>query len=227
MSKIFTIFGIVIGTVFYKYYFDGFGNFFAILFVAGHGAIAALIGYIIDLITDKFKKRGQVAATVESELIKQEKSYRGFGGWLYLFAAGLVYQFLFNLKAVYDNYLMTKTENFEYLTTIGNENYNSLWEPTILFEILGESIIVIFVVLIAYFCIKQSLKFKTVSIIFITTSFILQSIDLLLLLNIQNGYSEDLFGSTIYDGIYRSIVYAIVWIPYLLLSKRVKNTFIK
>lgn len=108
------------------------------------------------------------------------------------FAAGLVYQFLFNLKAVYDNYLMTKTENFESLTTIGNENYNSLWEPTILFEILGESIIVIFVVLIAYFCIKQSLKFKTVSIIFITTSFILQSIDLLLLLNIQNGYSEDL-----------------------------------
>lgn len=214
----------------YKYYFDGVGDmFFAVMFVAVLGAFGALIGYFIDKINNKTRK--QVAVTIDNSVqINNEKNevyYYGFGGWLYIFAAGLVYQFLFNLKIAYDNYLITKTDNYYSYTTIGSESYNSLWETAIWFEIIAASIIVVLVALIAYFCIKQSKKFRTMAILFISVSLFFQCIDLFLMLSIQNGYSEDIFGPSKYDNLYKSTVYAIVWIPYLLLSKRVKNTFIK
>lgn len=158
---------------------------------------------------------------------KKEKPYLyGFGGWLYLFAAGIIFQFYGTVTSLNKTYKLFTSDDFAQLTTIGSQSYNSLWKPTILFEMASQIISLLLMLSIAFFCIKLSPYFKYLSITFISFILVANSIDLFLMLSIQNGYADDLFGGDdVYKQVTKSIGYAIVWIPYMLLSKRVKNTY--
>lgn len=230
MVGIFTIFSLVIGTVVYKTYLDGVGGFFAVGFVAGFGGIGALLGYITEIIKKKFMPKKEIAATVEHNShvqFPQEKPFvYGFGGWLYSYSGFILFLFFVALKAVNDNYLLIHTPEFEQLTTFGSEYYNSLLHPTIIMEIVFQLIIAILILLIAYSCIKMKKIFKLLSITLFSVILVFQALDLFLLLSIQNNYPEQLLDNTTYDGVTYSFFYFLVWVPYFLFSKRVKNTFI-
>lgn len=164
----------------------------------------------------------------QSSQIKQQPILFGFGGWLIVFSLGLAYQFFMNLKAFYDNYLLLNSEEMSYLTDKSSEGYNSLWEPAIIFECITQLIAVIFVIFIAYFCLKMDYKFKLLTLIYIPLLLVFNLASTLLMLNIQNYYTETIYTSEdLYYNLYKSGVYAVVWIPYFLISKRVNNTFVK
>ncbi|MEK4263632.1 DUF2569 family protein [Paenibacillus sp. FSL L8-0499] len=230
MVGIFTIFSIVIGTVVYKAYLDGIGGFFAVVFVAGFGGIGALLGYITEIIKKKIIPTKEITATVEysshAKSLKEKPFVYGFGGWLYSYSGFVLFLFFVALKAVNDNYLLIHTPEYIQLTTFGSEYYNSLLHPTIIMEMVAQLIVVILVLLIAYSCMKMKKMFKYLSITLFSVVFIFNILDLFLLLSIQNSYPEQLLDNTTYDGVIYSFFYFIVWVPYFLLSKRVKNTFI-
>ena len=156
---------------------------------------------------------------------KNKPYHYGFGGWLIVYAITLFFQFFLDLKALYDNYNIFNSENFKSVTTIGNESYNALFYPALVFEMAAEAILVIFIMMIAYYCIKVDKKFKTLSIIFILSALLLQGIDLILMSLIQNGFEEPIFDD-IYTQFTRAFYYTIIWLPYILLSKRIKNTYV-
>lgn len=179
----------------------------------------------------------EISATSEKSLSKQEINetvtkkiepyYYGFGGWLYLFSAGIAFQFFRLLKSSYDKYLLMQSDDYHLFTDRTSELYNSLWEPLIIFECIAEVFLCVIILLIAFYCIKLNKKFKTFSITFIAASVVFQFIDLIFMLNIQNWYDFEMYTeSELYTGISQSTIYAIIWIPYFLISKRVKNTFV-
>jgi len=166
-------------------------------------------------------------STESKPVIPIEKPYLyGFGGWLYLFAAGLIYQFYKSFGYIEDGYNALTSEEMKPLMTIGSESYNSFWKPTFIFEIIGQSLSIVGILLIAYYCFKLSPKFKYLSISYFIFLFIFNCIDLFLSMIIQNGYSEDIFGGNhIYSSVISTAVTSAIWIPYFLVSKRVKNTY--
>lgn len=244
MGKIFGIIGLVIGLVLHVIYLDqfNFGLFGAFITGAIFCLIFVLIGVVLENIWGKHLKRNrtateysmpyidEVAPTVEVS-IKEARTkhfYYGFGGWLILFAMGLISQFYTHLKSAHDNYLIFKSDEFKLLSDINSEYYNSFWYPSLMFESIVSVLLSIMILLISYFCIKNSRWFKKLSIFFIISSFLFQCIALFLVLNIQNWYQENIFeGQNIYQGVINTFTYLIVWVPYFLRSKRVKNTYIK
>lgn len=231
MTGIFAIFGTVIGSFIYKYYFDGVGGtFFAIMFVAGFGGMGSLIGYVIDLIRKKVKLTREVAPTIEQPIrsvVKNEKPFvYGYGGWLYTFS-GLLLVLLYSAStAIYDNYTLINSPEFKQLTTFGFEYYNSLLHPTIILEIIMQSLVIVAVLLISYCFYKLKKILKIVCITLFSILLLFNIVDLFLLLSIQNSYPENILDSTTYDGLIYSFAYFVIWVPYFLFSKRVKNTFI-
>lgn len=228
MVGIFTVFALVIGSFFYAAYFNGVGgSFYAIMFVAGFGGIGALIGYIIDILRKKLNPKKEVAASVEqTNIIKEKPFVYGFGGWLYSFSVLLLYLLYFASTAIYENYQLIKSPEYKQITTFGFEYYNALLHPAIIMEIIVQSVVVIMILFIAYCFYKQKKIVKKIVISLFLILLLFNIVDLFLLLSIQNTYPEKLIDDTLYDGVFLSFAYSIVWIPYFLISKRVKNTFI-
>lgn len=154
--------------------------------------------------------------------------YYGFGGWLYIFAAGIIYQVYGTVNVMTSLIQTINSKEFEVWTDPSSDSYNAFWYPGIMMEIIFEIIILLFAIIMAIYCIKLSKYFKGIAITFIISSFVFQLLDLVLMLTLQNGYVEPIFDNdTLYQGVERAFIYTVIWLPYFLLSKRVKNTFIR
>lgn len=228
MAKILPLLFFVLGMGIYRYYFPDFGILQSAISGGLFSAIGFVIGYIIDYIKAKVTgvKSKEVSATIETVTDNSTvKKYYGFGGWLIIYFIGITYQFYGNLRTAYQNYNFTKTEGFTNLITPGSDSYNSFWEITIYFEIYAAIALSLITLAVIYFCIRKSKKFRLFSILFISLMLLVNFIDLIVLLLIQNSYNETLYEHP-YDGTYKSFMYAIVWVPYFIFSRRVKNTYI-
>lgn len=227
MSNIFALLFFVFGMGIYRYYFPDFGIIQSAISGAIFSVFGFCIGYLIDFIKKKISKNKSNEVAVTNDVFPEQAvrtKYYGFGGWLIIFLVGLVYQFYGDLKTAYVNYNFTKSNEFSDLITPGKDTFNSFWEITIYFEIIAALLLSILTVMILWFLVRKSKHFRLFSIIFISLMLATNLIDLLFMLAIQNSYTERLFEHP-YDGTYKSLMYAVVWIPYLLFSRRVKNTY--
>lgn len=228
MAKILALLFFVLGMGLYRFYFPDFGIFESAISGGVFSAIGFSVGYMIDYIKNKFKKNSsrEVSATIESNVDVEVKRYYGFGGWLIVYFIGITYQLYGNILTAIKSYKFTKTEDYINLITPGSDSYNSFWEITIYFEIAAALVLSLITVAVIYFCIRKSKMFRIFSILFISLMILFNFMDVLALLIIQNSYNETLFEHP-YDGLYKSFMYAIVWIPYFIFSKRVRNTYVK
>lgn len=148
------------------------------------------------------------------------KYYYGFGGWLILLTLGLLLTFGQSLFYLLDSlYPMFTDGTIQQLI-----DYDRSWGIIIFMEFFIHIFIVFSIILIGIFCLKQLKIFKTSVISFLVVSFIFSIVAYFVYLSNPDTAVDS---STQLENIFRQFVYGAIWIPYMLLSKRVKNTFIK
>lgn len=154
------------------------------------------------------------------------KSYSKIGGWLILYAIGLVLypvQTLFSLVTVLLPAVFS--DNWAALTSPTNPGYHSLWAPLVLTELagsigffIGSIFIVIFFFQRRHWVPKLVIFFLIANVIFIGADYFIINIFLIR----TNSVNVD---ATI--NFVRTVVAGVIWIPYFLFSRRVKKTFTK
>ena len=156
---------------------------------------------------------------------KEEKTPEGIGGWLILVAIGIVVtpiRLIIIMMATYPEIFSTGT--WEALTTQGGEAYSPLWAPIIFGEILINSGILLTWLYIAYLFFSKKLIFPKWYIglaVFSLVFIIADAFAIKLLIP-----SEPVFDPDTIKEFMRSLFAVVVWVPYMLISKRVKATFV-
>ena len=149
------------------------------------------------------------------------------GGVLILVAIGLILSLVQNLGHFLGNLApFRQVQVWERLTTPGSTAYHPNWKPVLLFELVSSSAILgLNAVAVALFFRKQRV-FPKFIVIVIPTIFIL-----ILLGYYLSGLIPAVAESPDYSkqtsGLIVRFVALHVWIPYFLLSERVKKTFVR
>lgn len=150
----------------------------------------------------------------------------GLGGWLILPAIGLILSPFRLLMYLNTEFLpIFQDGSWEAVTTPGSQAYHPTWGPLIIFEIVGNLFFVIFAIVLFVLFLMKSHRFSRLMIAFLLLNPLFLIFDNFLGNFIP--YLAELDDPEIYKEIARSIVGAMIWVPYFLVSKRVKNTFVK
>jgi ABC-type multidrug transport system permease subunit len=157
---------------------------------------------------------------------KEEKNLEGIGGWLILVAIGIVVAPIRLIIVMTETYRdIFSTGAWEVLTNPSSESYNDLLGPIIIGEIAINIAIIIFLFYMAYlfFCKKSGFPKLFIGIAVFTLVFIIADAFVVKLVI----PSEPVFDPDTVRELVRSLVAVVVWVPYMIVSKRVKATFTK
>jgi hypothetical protein len=149
---------------------------------------------------------------------------RGVGGWLILPLLGL---FVFPLRVAVslatDYWPIFRGGIWENLTTPGSAVYHPLWAPVIVGEITCNVGFLLFDLALLYLLFTKSRRFPKAFIVFTLANLLFIVSDAAIAWQIPAVAARGLEG--VAGEIARSLVVAAVWVPYMLVSKRVRNTF--
>lgn len=152
-------------------------------------------------------------------------SPKGIGGWLYLVILGLVIspvRIAYYLISTY--WPIFRDGAWAELTTVGTAAYHPFWAPLLIFEIVGNLVSIALAIVTLVFLLKRSKYTPRLAItlyawiaIFVIIDFFAANLIPALAAHPNSENTKELL---------RAIIYAGIWIPYFLVSKRVKATFI-
>jgi hypothetical protein len=149
---------------------------------------------------------------------------QGIGGWLILPVIGL---FVFPVRAamsfVTDYWPIFQDGIWGNLTTPGSEVYNPLWAPLIVGEIFCNVAFLLFDLALLYLLFARSHRFPKAFIVFALANLAFVAGDAAIAWQIPAVAARGLEG--VGAEIARTLVVAAVWVPYMLVSRRVRNTF--
>jgi len=154
-----------------------------------------------------------------------QKGHKSIGGWLILPAIGLILSPLNILSALFLDVKLLFSQRWNLLTNPSSSLYSYWWKPLVTYEILGNLLFLIYVVITTIFFFKQKRAAPRLVIIIIPLGFVFLYVDHLIggqvpLIAASNVHS---WMSIMLIGRYIALH---LWIPYFLLSKRVKETFV-
>ncbi|PJZ46106.1 DUF2569 domain-containing protein [Leptospira brenneri] len=155
-----------------------------------------------------------------------EENLKGLKGWLFLVGLGLIVypvRLAFIMGPLFYN--MFTDGSFEYLTTPGTESYSPLWKPILIFEGVFNVLMILFSFFVTYLFFKKNYQFPKAYIVFLILPLVLMPTDAWLGSFVVKD--EPMFDPETSKEIIRSFIAAVIWIPYMLLSKRVKATFVE
>lgn len=150
---------------------------------------------------------------------------KGLRGWLILVAIGLIATPIKLTLLLLNTFLPLFTDGtVQALTTSGSEHYHPLWIVIVGYEAVGNSVFILVFIGLAVLFFSRSRRFPRLYIV-------------ALLANLAFLLGDELIGSQIpvlvssdntesIREIAKSLVACCVWVPYMLVSKRVKNTFV-
>lgn len=155
-----------------------------------------------------------------------ENNFEGLKGWLILVGLGIVitpFLIIIELFPFYSE--MFSNGTWTALTVPGTKAFNPLWKPILLGEMAINSGMVFTWSYIAFlfFMKKKEFPLWYIGILLFTLLFLV--IDPLTIKSILPD--KDVYTSDTTDEIIRALVVALIWIPYIRISKRVKATFVK
>jgi len=152
------------------------------------------------------------------------KSHSKIGGWLILYALGLV---LYPLQTLF--LLVTKllpavfSDNWAALTSPTNPGYHTLWAPLVTAELVGSIgfflcsiFIIIFFFQRRHWVPKLVIFFLIANVLFVGADYYIINFFLIR----TNSVNVD---ATI--NFVRTVVAGAIWIPYFMFSRRVEKTF--
>lgn len=158
--------------------------------------------------------------------MSEDKKLEGIGGWLILVAIGLVVtpiRIVLLIIGTYPDIFSSGT--WEFLTTLGSEAYSPLWAPIIAGEILINCGLLLVWLYMAYRFFTKRKDFPKWYIGVAVFSLLFIVADAFSIKLVLPG--EPVFDSDTIKELMRSVVMVAIWVPYMLVSKRVKATFIK
>ncbi len=160
----------------------------------------------------------------ESTKVEAAAGPRGIGGWLILPLLGLVLTpFRIGFQTFTDVLPALRPATWAALTTPGTKAYHPLWAPAILFELTANSLLILFSLVLLWLFFRKSGRVPMLMIVWLLAIIAAQAIDLVFANQIPAiAALSDADGLR---NLARSVLGAAIWVPYFLLSKRVKNTF--
>ena len=149
---------------------------------------------------------------------------QGIGGWLLLPVIGM---FVFPIRALVslatDYWPIFEKGIWATLTTPGTQAYHPLWAPVLVFEILFNIAFLAFELFLLYLLFTKSHRFPKMFIVFAVANLIFVVGDALIGNQIPAVAASG--AESMAKEIGRSFIVVAIWVPYMLVSKRVKNTF--
>lgn len=156
----------------------------------------------------------------------QQDGPAGLGGWLILVGLGTVLS-PFRLGAlIVQTYLPLFSDGtWEALTTPGSEQYQVLWAPLLIFELVGNAGFLLAYLVLALLFFRKSRFFPRVYIALSLLNLCFIVVDAWFASYVLT--EEPMFDPDTARELTRSVVAICIWVPYMLVSKRVKNTFVR
>lgn len=151
---------------------------------------------------------------------------KGLGGWLVLVGLGVLIgpiRLLITYIPIYKPIFEDGT--WEALTTVGSEAYNPLWAPLLIGEMAYNSIMVVASIYLIYLFFSKHYLFPKFYIAIVLISLIFILFDAWIVTKVLPG--EPMFDPETTKEFIRTLLGGIIWIPYMLISKRVKATFVE
>jgi len=147
------------------------------------------------------------------------------GGWLILIAVGLVLWPIVLLALILQTHVPIFMDGrWDVLTTPGTEVYHWLWGPLLLYEVLGNIAFLVAHVWLLVIFFKRSRVFPKLFIWVFVLKVPFMLSDTLLCSVVAPDVP--VFDPDTVRELGKSIVVALIWVPYMLVSRRVKNTFV-
>lgn len=157
---------------------------------------------------------------------EETKSYEGIRGWLVLPLIGLFINPIRISLLVFKDLVPVFTEgHWNVVTTPGSGAYHPLWAPLIIFECVGNGAFVIFSIVLLVLFFGKSRLLPKLMMFFLVLNFLFVAADFFFA-DLIPAVAEQSNPQDVKE-LARSIVGAIIWVPYFFVSKRVKQTFVK
>jgi len=164
---------------------------------------------------------GHKDASFEAEHYK----LKGLGGWLILVALGVVIgpiRLSFLIVSTYSPIFNDGTWGL--LTNPVSESYIPYFSPLLIFEILGNVIFILIGIYMIYLFFSKHYLFPKIFIPYYIASLIFILLDAWLVSLI---FDIPIFDPETMRELGRTLIGVLIWIPYMLVSKRVKVTFVE
>jgi hypothetical protein len=187
--------------------------------------IAILLGAIMATViplTVRFYQRSKRPESLPPSLT--HRSLEGIGGWLALVAFGLLFRPLVFLHAnVEIGRSIFNLETWQNLTHVNQPSYHPYWMPTLLFELIYNSVAFVLSILLLVLFFKKRAIWPRCFILFFVLILVGLFVDYSLGQQIPAAAAAARAEST--KAIGQAVFASMIWIPYCLTSKRVKATF--
>jgi VanZ family protein len=155
----------------------------------------------------------------------KEKSLKGIGGWLILPLLGLILSPLRLIYMVYEDlWPIFSPDYWEDLTSPTSQLYHPLWSRVLIFEVAGNVTIFLLGLAALVAFLKKSRKAPRLIIMWLLLALIFAGADYYF-----RGYipgAAEQYDTIFLSELWRTGITAAIWIPYFLISKRVKATFV-
>ncbi|MBD3402836.1 DUF2569 family protein [candidate division GN15 bacterium] len=149
---------------------------------------------------------------------------KGIGGWLLLPLLSLCISPILILVSLTDEYIPIFTEGiWELLTTPGSEAYHPNWAPVLIYEMVGNLLLGLAAIVLLVFMLNKHHLFPKLYIAFLAGNLLFVISDHLLARSIP--MVAEMADPDGFREIARAVGGAVIWIPYMLKSERVANTF--
>ncbi len=158
--------------------------------------------------------------------MEEHDKLKGLGGWLFLVGMGVVIYPIRVLATTVPDYPSMFTDGtWEAVTTVGSEAYNPLWEPLLIGEIIYNLGMVVVQIYLIYLFFSKSYRFPKFYIAIVVVSLIFIPLDAWLVSFVLPD--EPMFDPETTKEFLRLLIGSLIWVPYMLVSKRVKATFVE
>jgi hypothetical protein len=151
---------------------------------------------------------------------------KGLGGWLILVGIGVLIapiRLIATFVPIYTPIFEDGT--WEALTVVGSETYNPMWGPLLIGEMTYNSIMAAASIYLIYLFFSKHYLFPKAYIAILLVSLVFIPLDAWLVTKILPN--ESMFDPETSKEFMRTLIGSIIWVPYMLISKRVKATFVE
>ena len=152
-----------------------------------------------------------------------EPSLSGLGGWLVLVALGVCLTPLWTLSTLVRNGPAYSASSWARLTMPGGAAYDPLWAPTLLFELVYNVSLLVFVCLQAWAFFRRKRLFPALFVVIAAVRVVVDWLDLALAHAITTLQSKPVN----WEAHLGTLFSLTLWSAYMFRSRRVHNTFIK